>query len=51
VEEDLTPELTAGVSIHYARHIEDVLAVALPQFKPQPVAVPATTEQPAIAAA
>jgi ATP-dependent Lon protease len=43
VEEDLTPELTAGVSIHYARHIEDVLAVALPQFKPQPVAVPATT--------
>jgi len=51
VEEDLTPELTAGVSIHYARHIEDVLAVALPQFKPQPVAVPATTEQPATAAA
>jgi ATP-dependent Lon protease len=47
VEEDLTPELTAGVSIHYARHVEDVLAVALPQFKAQPVAVP----EPATAAA
>jgi ATP-dependent Lon protease len=30
VEEDLTPELTAGVDIHYASRIEDVLAVALP---------------------
>ena len=37
VEEDLTPELMEGVAIHYARHIEDVLAVALPQFKAQPV--------------
>src|ERR1700723_3803164 len=35
VEEDLTPEQIAGVEIHYAKHIEDVLAVALPQFKPQ----------------
>jgi ATP-dependent Lon protease len=33
VEEDLTPELTAGVAIHYASRIEDVLAVALPQLK------------------
>ena len=33
VEEDLTPELTAGVEIHYAARIEDVLAVALPQLK------------------
>jgi len=49
VEEDLTPEFTQGVSIHYARHIEDVLAVALPQFKAQPVAVP--SEEPATAAA
>jgi len=49
VEEDLTPEFTEGVSIHYARHIEDVLAVALPQFKAQPVAVP--SEEPATAAA
>ncbi|WP_058189629.1 endopeptidase La [Terracidiphilus gabretensis] len=39
VEEDLTQEQIAGVEIHYAKHIEDVLAVALPQFKPQPVAV------------
>ncbi len=49
VEEDLTPELTQGVSIHYARHIEDVLAVALPQYKAQPV--PVATEEPATAAA
>ena len=33
VEEDLTPELTAGVTIHYASRIEDVLAVALPLLK------------------
>ncbi|MGA2889144.1 MAG: endopeptidase La [Terracidiphilus sp.] len=30
VEEDLTPELIEGVTIHYASRIEDVLAVALP---------------------
>jgi ATP-dependent Lon protease len=30
VEEDLTPEMIEGVSIHYASRIEDVLAVALP---------------------
>jgi ATP-dependent Lon protease len=34
VEEDLTPEMTAGVDIHYAKHIEDVLAVALPLVQP-----------------
>ncbi len=33
VEEDLTPEMTKGVSIHYAERIEDVLAVALPLLK------------------
>ena len=33
VEEDLTPELTKGVAVHYASRIEDVLAVALPLFK------------------
>jgi ATP-dependent Lon protease len=49
VEEDLTPELMKGVSVHYAQHIEDVLAVALPQFKSTPLPVPAET--PAIAAA
>jgi ATP-dependent Lon protease len=31
VEEDLTPDQTEGVTIHYARRIEDVLAVALPK--------------------
>ncbi len=31
VEEDLTPAQTAGVEIHYARRIEDVLAIALPK--------------------
>ncbi|SNS38624.1 ATP-dependent Lon protease [Granulicella rosea] len=31
VDEDLTPEQTAGIAIHYATHIEDVLAVALPK--------------------
>ncbi len=51
VEEDLTPELTAGVSIHYARHVEDVLAVALPQFRAQPIAVPSAAEEHATAAA
>ena len=30
VEEDLLPEQMAGVTIHYARRIEDVLAIALP---------------------
>jgi ATP-dependent Lon protease len=33
VEEDLTPEMMEGVTVHYARHIEDVLAVALPNLK------------------
>jgi ATP-dependent Lon protease len=31
VDEDLTPEQIEGVTIHYARRIEDVLAVALPK--------------------
>ncbi len=31
VDEDLTPDQVAGVTIHYATHIEDVLAVALPK--------------------
>src|ERR1700739_1194764 len=30
VEEDLMPEQTAGVTIHYASRIEDVLGIALP---------------------
>jgi ATP-dependent Lon protease len=39
VEEDLTPDMTAGVDVHYATEIEDVLAVALPTLaiaQPQP---------------
>jgi len=35
VEEDLTPEMMEGVTVHYARHVEDVLAVALPNLKPR----------------
>ena len=31
VEQDLTPELMEGVTIHYAKRIEDVLAIALPK--------------------
>ncbi|MGA7106314.1 MAG: endopeptidase La [Terracidiphilus sp.] len=45
VEEDLTPEMTEGVSIHYAKHIEDVLAVALPLLKARPEATPIKAEQ------
>jgi ATP-dependent Lon protease len=33
VEEDLMPEQTEGVEIHYASRIEDVLAVALPRSR------------------
>jgi ATP-dependent Lon protease len=36
VEEDLTPEMMEGVTVHYANQIEDVLAVALPLLKAQP---------------
>jgi ATP-dependent Lon protease len=32
VEEDLTPKLMEGVTVHYASRIEDVLAVALPML-------------------
>jgi ATP-dependent Lon protease len=31
VDEDLTPDQTEGIAIHYARRIEDVLEVALPK--------------------
>jgi ATP-dependent Lon protease len=33
VEEDLTPDQIDGVTIHYAKRIEDVLAVALPRSR------------------
>ena len=49
VEEDLTPELTEGVTIHYASRIEDVLAVALPLLKARsdtkPDTLPVAVEQ------
>jgi len=55
VEEDLTDGLLEGVTIHFARHIEDVLAVALPLFTAKPVTVGASAEEssekPATAAA
>jgi ATP-dependent Lon protease len=51
VEEDLTPELTEGVTIHYANRIEDVLAVALPLLKSRPDTTPAVAEQSVGAAA
>jgi ATP-dependent Lon protease len=41
VEEDLTPELMEGVTVHYATHIEDVLAVALPLLQARPDTLPA----------
>jgi ATP-dependent Lon protease len=40
VEEDLTPDQMAGVTVHYAKHIEDVLGVALPLLKARPHAQP-----------
>ena len=33
VEEDLTPEQRAGVNIHYARSIDEVLEIALPKTR------------------
>jgi ATP-dependent Lon protease len=51
VEEDLTPEIIEGVSIHYASRIEDVLAVALPQLKAKPEVTPIATEHSTSAAA
>ena len=37
VDEDLTPDQIEGVAIHYARRIEDVLAVALPHTRSESV--------------
>jgi ATP-dependent Lon protease len=44
VEEDLTPEMMQGVQVHYAKHIEDVLEVALPLLKASPVLVTPAAE-------
>jgi len=51
VEEDLTPEMMEGVKVHYASHIEDVLAVALPLLKARPDTQPAQPGIPVSAAA
>jgi ATP-dependent Lon protease len=51
VEEDLTPEMTEGVDIHYASHIEDVLAVALPLLNARPQTVPIAEAGTSVAAA
>jgi ATP-dependent Lon protease len=51
VEEDLAPEMMAGVDVHYASQIEDVLAVALPQLAMRPQLQPVVTELPVGAAA
>jgi ATP-dependent Lon protease len=44
VEEDLTPELMEGVQVHYAKRIEDVLAVALPLLQARPDTKPGEPE-------
>jgi ATP-dependent Lon protease len=36
VEEDLTPQMMEGVTVHYANQIDDVLAVALPLLSARP---------------
>ena len=44
VEEDLTPEMIEGVTVHYAKDIEDVLNVALPLLKARPEMQPVCAE-------
>jgi ATP-dependent Lon protease len=51
VEEDLTPEMIEGVSIHYASRIEDVLAVALPLLGAKPAVTPIVADLGTSAAA
>ncbi len=51
VEEDLTPDMIEGVSIHYASRIEDVLAVALPLLKAKPEVTPIAADRGTSAAA
>ena len=51
VEEDLTPEMMEGVTVHYASEIEDVLAVALPMLPARPQLQPAPVIRAASAAA
>jgi ATP-dependent Lon protease len=51
VEEDLTPEMVEGVTVHYASEIEDVLAVALPLLAARPQLQPAAATLATTAAA
>jgi ATP-dependent Lon protease len=51
VEEDLTPELMEGVTVHYASRIEDVLEVALPLLKAHSDTKPAGPEVGLVAVA
>ncbi len=51
VEQDLTPEMIANVSIHYASRIEDVLAVALPLLKARADVTPIAPQRSTEAAA
>ncbi|HUX45511.1 MAG TPA: endopeptidase La [Terracidiphilus sp.] len=51
VEEDLMPEMMEGVTVHYAKRIEDVLAVALPLLKARQDGPPVAEEETAGAAA
>jgi len=48
VEEDLTPEMMEGVTVHYASRIEDVLDVALPLMKARPDKQPAAAASSSI---
>jgi ATP-dependent Lon protease len=50
VEEDLTPQMMEGVTVHYANQIEDVLAVALPLLLSRPVVLPSAGDVAAAAA-
>ncbi len=51
VEEDLTDDMVEGVDVHYASHIEDVLAIALPLLKAPPETVAIEPERGASVAA
>jgi ATP-dependent Lon protease len=51
VEEDLTPQMMEGVSVHYASQIDDVLAVALPLLTARAPMQPAIAVGTQIAAA
>jgi ATP-dependent Lon protease len=51
VEEDLTPQMMEGVTVHYASQIDDVLQVAMPLLKAHRHAQPVPSDVAVIAAA